>query len=54
MKKNFHLNPVNIELKKGELVFLIGKNGSGKSTFCMLLTGLLSQAKAEFMLMIRL
>lgn len=39
-EENFHLNPVNIELKKGELVFLIGKNGSGKSTFCMLLTGL--------------
>ncbi|EAK1252456.1 ATP-binding cassette domain-containing protein, partial [Campylobacter jejuni] len=36
-EENFHLNPVNIELKKGELVFLIGKNGSGKSTFCMLL-----------------
>ncbi|ARJ55841.1 multidrug ABC transporter permease/ATP-binding protein [Campylobacter cuniculorum] len=38
--QNFQLNPVNLSLKKGELVFLIGKNGSGKSTFCMLLTGL--------------
>lgn len=45
MKKIFHLNPVNIELKKGELVFLIGKNGSGKSTFCMLLTGLFKPSK---------
>ncbi len=45
--ENFHLNPVNIELKKGELVFLIGKNGSGKSTFCMLLTGLFKPDKGE-------
>lgn len=44
---NFHLNPVNIELKKGELVFLIGKNGSGKSTFCMLLTGLFKPSEGE-------
>lgn len=44
---NFHLNPVNLELKKGELVFLIGKNGSGKSTFCMLLTGLFKPSEGE-------
>ncbi|EIU5767451.1 multidrug ABC transporter permease/ATP-binding protein [Campylobacter jejuni] len=44
-EENFHLNPVNIELKKGELVFLIGKNGSGKSTFFMLLTGLFKPSK---------
>ncbi|MBM0637302.1 multidrug ABC transporter permease/ATP-binding protein [Campylobacter sp. VicNov18] len=44
---NFCLNPVNIELKKGELVFLIGKNGSGKSTFCMLLAGLFKPSKGE-------
>lgn len=44
-EENFHLNPVNIELKKGELVFLIGKNGSGKSTFCMLLIGLFKPSK---------
>ncbi|EHH1451889.1 multidrug ABC transporter permease/ATP-binding protein [Campylobacter coli] len=42
---NFHLNPVNLDLKKGELIFLIGKNGSGKSTFCMLLTGLFKPSK---------
>ncbi|QOW63710.1 multidrug ABC transporter permease/ATP-binding protein [Campylobacter hepaticus] len=47
---NFSLNPVNIELKKGELVFLIGKNGSGKSTFCMLLTGLFKASKGRIYL----
>ncbi len=44
---NFHLNPVNLNLKKGELIFLIGKNGSGKSTFCMLLTGLFKPSEGE-------
>ncbi|MPV61619.1 multidrug ABC transporter permease/ATP-binding protein [Campylobacter hepaticus] len=47
---NFSLNSVNIELKKGELVFLIGKNGSGKSTFCMLLTGLFKASKGRIYL----
>ncbi len=46
-EENFHLRPVNLELKKGELVFLIGKNGSGKSTFCMLLTGLFKPSAGE-------
>ncbi|HEF3470215.1 multidrug ABC transporter permease/ATP-binding protein [Campylobacter coli] len=44
---NFHLNPVNLDLKKGESIFLIGKNGSGKSTFCMLLTGLFKPSEGE-------
>ncbi|EJD5868919.1 multidrug ABC transporter permease/ATP-binding protein [Campylobacter coli] len=44
---NFHLNPVNLDLKRGELIFLIGKNGSGKSTFCMLLTGLFKPSEGE-------
>ncbi|NUJ10852.1 multidrug ABC transporter permease/ATP-binding protein [Campylobacter coli] len=44
---NFHLNPVNLDLNKGELIFLIGKNGSGKSTFCMLLTGLFKPSEGE-------
>ncbi|PJG85493.1 multidrug ABC transporter permease/ATP-binding protein [Conservatibacter flavescens] len=36
----FHLEPINLTLKRGEMAFLIGKNGSGKSTFSMLLAGL--------------
>lgn len=46
-EENFNLKGVNLELKKGELVFLIGKNGSGKSTFCMLLTGLFKPSGGE-------
>ncbi|MDY2795961.1 MAG: multidrug ABC transporter permease/ATP-binding protein [[Pasteurella] aerogenes] len=37
---NFSLKPINLCLNRGELTFLIGKNGSGKSTFSMLLAGL--------------
>ncbi len=36
----FRVGPINLTLKRGELVFLIGGNGSGKSTLAMLLTGL--------------
>ncbi|KAA6227652.1 multidrug ABC transporter permease/ATP-binding protein [Campylobacter sp. LR185c] len=46
----FHLSPVNLKLHKGELVFLIGKNGSGKSTFCMLLTGLFKPKEGQIYL----
>ncbi|XOV73040.1 MAG: cyclic peptide export ABC transporter [Verrucomicrobiota bacterium] len=38
--ETFTLGPVDFELNKGELVFMIGGNGSGKSTFLKLLTGL--------------
>jgi putative ATP-binding cassette transporter len=37
---NFTLGPINLAFKPGELVFLIGGNGSGKTTFAKLLTGL--------------
>jgi putative pyoverdin transport system ATP-binding/permease protein len=36
----FTLGPVSLELHPGELVFIIGGNGSGKSTFVKVLTGL--------------
>ena len=38
--EGFSLKNVNFTLRRGELVFLIGKNGSGKSTFLDLLCGL--------------
>ncbi|MEM9916802.1 MAG: cyclic peptide export ABC transporter [Bacteroidota bacterium] len=38
--RQFTLDPVNLKLKKGETVFVVGENGSGKSTFMMLLSGL--------------
>jgi cyclic peptide transporter len=36
----FVLGPLNFEIRQGETVFVIGGNGSGKSTFVNLLTGL--------------
>lgn len=48
--EKFALKPVNFELKKGECVFLIGKNGSGKSTFSMILAGLFTDFKGNIFL----
>ena len=39
-KQTFYLEPLNLEINKGELIFVVGGNGSGKSTFAKLLTGL--------------
>jgi len=36
----FVLGPLDMTLLRGELVFVVGGNGSGKSTFVKLLTGL--------------
>ncbi len=36
----FSLKPFDFELKRGEIVFVVGGNGSGKSTFLKLMTGL--------------
>ncbi len=36
----FSFGPINLNIKSGELIFVTGGNGSGKSTFVNLLTGL--------------
>lgn len=36
----FTLGPINLEIKRGEILFITGGNGSGKSTFVNILTGL--------------
>ncbi|ATB42411.1 cyclic peptide transporter [Cystobacter fuscus] len=36
----FQLGPIDLEVRKGEVIFIIGGNGSGKSTFLKLLCGL--------------
>ena len=41
--KDFYaLNDLNIEIKKGETLGIIGKNGAGKSTFLKIITGILT------------
>lgn len=46
----FALKPTTLEIYRGELVFLIGKNGSGKSTFSQLLAGLILPNEGEIYL----
>ena len=46
----FNLGPLDLKLEPGELVFVIGGNGSGKSTFVKLLTGLYSPLSGEILL----
>lgn len=36
----FALNNINLKINRGEIIFIIGGNGSGKSTFINILTGL--------------
>ncbi|ELR68780.1 Beta-lactamase [Fulvivirga imtechensis AK7] len=36
----FEVGPINLEVTKGEILFIIGGNGSGKTTLSKLLTGL--------------
>lgn len=47
---SFALGPINLEIKKGEVVFIVGGNGSGKSTFINTLTGIYSPSKGEISL----
>lgn len=38
--EHFELGPINLKIKKGELIFLLGGNGSGKTTLAKILLGL--------------
>ena len=43
----FTLGPISLELHPGELVFVIGGNGSGKSTFLKVLAGLYQPSQGD-------
>lgn len=49
-ENNFKLGPVNLEIKKGELVFITGGNGSGKSTLFQLMTTLYTAEEGKVLL----
>ncbi len=46
----FTLGPIDFVLRQGELVFLVGGNGSGKSTFVKVLSGLYSPERGTIRL----
>jgi ABC-2 type transport system ATP-binding protein len=41
------LNNIDLDLKKGKIIGILGPNGSGKTTLIKLLTGLLHETKGE-------
>lgn len=41
-KDYFALNNINVEIKKGEILGIVGTNGSGKSTLLKIITGVLT------------
>lgn len=48
--RHFALGPINASIKSGELAFVIGGNGSGKSTFVKMLVGLYPPQSGELRL----
>jgi putative pyoverdin transport system ATP-binding/permease protein len=46
----FQLGPIDLTLRRGELVFLIGGNGSGKTTLSLLLLGLYTPEAGQILL----
>ena len=49
-EKTFCLEDIDLEINKGEVLFIVGGNGSGKSTFINLLTGLYEPSEGEILL----
>lgn len=48
-REGFAVGPIDLELRPGEVVFVTGKNGSGKSTFVKLLCGLYRRHGGELL-----
>ncbi len=46
----FALGPINLEIQEGETIFIVGGNGSGKSTFINVLTGLYEATEGDIAL----
>ncbi|NVJ27167.1 MULTISPECIES: cyclic peptide export ABC transporter [Myxococcus] len=46
---SFTLGPIDLTVKRGELLFLVGGNGSGKTTLAKLLTGLYAPEAGELL-----
>ena len=44
------LQDINVDISKGEFICIVGKNGSGKSTFAKVVAGLLKPTKGEVLI----
>lgn len=44
-EEGFDVGPLDLDIKRGEILFVIGGNGAGKTTFLKLLTGLYAPAQ---------
>ncbi|WP_378186694.1 cyclic peptide export ABC transporter [Aquimarina sp. W85] len=49
-EKTFALGPIDLTISQGEVLFVVGGNGSGKSTFINVLTGLYMPTEGEIVL----
>ena len=50
-KEDFVLKNINLQIKKGQMVGLIGESGQGKTTLINLIIGLLNPLDGEILLM---
>lgn len=46
----FHLGPINLRIAQGDIVFIVGENGCGKTTLIKLLLGLYRPQSGEILL----
>ncbi|MEQ8474597.1 cyclic peptide export ABC transporter [Fulvivirga sp.] len=47
-EKPFSVGPINLKINGGEILFIVGGNGSGKTTFAKLLMGLYNPDEGKF------
>jgi len=49
-EENYIIKGINLEINRGECIAIVGKNGSGKSTFAKLLAGIMKPTKGEILI----
>lgn len=49
-ERNFSLGPINVSIESGELIFIVGGNGCGKTTLAKLVSGLYTPETGEIRL----